>query len=57
MSQQARPKAVVVAQVSCIEVGGGREMADLRKDLDGNHDKVWMWGHREREKPRLFPRF
>ena len=42
MSQQARPKGMVVAQVSCIEVGGCREMADLRKDLDGDHDKVWM---------------
>ena len=42
MSQQARLKAMVVAQMSCIEVGGCREMADLRKDLDGNHDEVWM---------------
>ena len=57
MSQETRQKAMVVAQVSLAEVDGGREVADLRYDLEGNHDKVWMRGHREREKPKLLPRF
>lgn len=57
MSQEARQKAMVVAQVSLTEVDGGREVADLGYDLEGNRGEVWMRGHREREKPKPLPRF